>query len=87
MYWGSSSVGRAVRSQRTGQRFDPALLHFSKEDGGSERNCRFAFGVDLRLTGFSAAGENIAHHIDEVGHGYIAVTVNITHLEWTWCFA
>ena len=23
---GSSSVGRAVRSQRTGQRFDPALL-------------------------------------------------------------
>ncbi len=47
----------------------------------------FAFGVDLRLTGFSAAGENIAHHIDEVGHGYIAVTVNITHLEWTWCFA
>ena len=26
-FWGSSSVGRAVRSQRTGRRFDPALLH------------------------------------------------------------
>ena len=25
--WGSSSAGRAVRSQRTGRRFDPALLH------------------------------------------------------------
>ena len=26
-FWGCSSVGRAVRSQRTGQRFDPAQLH------------------------------------------------------------
>ena len=25
--WGSSSVGRAIRSQRIGRRFDPALLH------------------------------------------------------------
>lgn len=25
--WGCSSVGRAVRSQRTGRRFDPDQLH------------------------------------------------------------
>ena len=28
--WGCSSVGRAVRSQRTGRRFDPDHLHHNK---------------------------------------------------------
>ena len=31
MDWGSSSVGRASRSQREGRRFESALLHFKME--------------------------------------------------------
>lgn len=31
--WGSSSVGRAPRSQRGGRRFDPDLLHLLDNNG------------------------------------------------------
>ncbi len=31
LLWGISSAGRALRWQRRGQRFDPAMLHQTKQ--------------------------------------------------------
>ena len=42
--WGSSSAGRAVRSQRTGRRFEPALLQ-----GIDNRMQRAKWGVSGAL--------------------------------------
>ena len=41
MVWGCSSVGRAPRSQRGGQRFDPAQLHHSHRLPGTLPNTQF----------------------------------------------
>ena len=40
--WGCSSVGRAVRSQRTGQRFDPAHLHQEKQSAKGPFSATFS---------------------------------------------
>ncbi len=65
MSWGCSSAGRAPRSQRGGQRFDPAQLHHTQHPATSKyiyyQNCGSGFALprngDLKLP-VSAGGDN-----------------------------